>query len=216
MLVTITCEYCGDAVEYDKRGRYVRRTCFAEACVRERTRDLLFSSRQRGDAPIEKFRRRDIFERDNWACYLCGGPTDRGVAPSHALTPTIEHVHSRRGGHTRANCRTAHMVCNERKRTHFYDLTLGALVVTPGSTFLNDSSSYPVIEFVVGEWARCPDCDRSALRSPSGLLAVGPLPHGSPNAPCPDATWIDHAAEGEAIRHASHQPTIYRILEKMA
>jgi 5-methylcytosine-specific restriction endonuclease McrA len=191
MLTTIVCEYCGSSIEYERRGR-VRRTCFSPACVRERARDLFFCSYPRLDAPVEKFRRRDVFERDEWTCYLCGGLTDRQSAPDAPLAPSIEHVHSRRSGHTMDNCQTAHMVCNTRKGTRYYDRTLRALVVTPGSVFANNGR-YPAIPFVTGEWTTCPDCGRRVLRSPSGLLSVGPLTHGTDPSAC---------------------NAIYRILEK--
>lgn len=185
MLVTIVCEYCGDTIEYDKRGPKVRRICFSDDCIKERARDLLFCSRQRLGAPVEKFRRRDIFERDNWVCYLCGQPTNREVPAVHALAPVIEHVHSMWVGHTKENCRTAHSVCNLRKGRRFYDKALAALVIVPEGSFVIRELDL-TIPFVVGERVRCPDCGARVLKSPSGFLSVGAAPHGSIAAPCPD------------------------------
>lgn len=182
MLITIVCEYCGKSVEYEKHGR-ARRICFEVACRREYIADLNFNSWALLDVPKEHMRRRDIFQRDGYLCYLCGEPTEPALSPPEALAPVVEHVHSIRSGHTMANCRTAHALCNARKSYHYYDDTLGALVVAADSRIMAGGVTLS-IPSVVGERTRCPQCGENVLRSPSGALSVMAYTHGTLPSPC--------------------------------
>ena len=79
-----------------------------------------------GATMVELVRRRDVFLRDNWMCHLCGDPvpeqsrnatgTNLG-GKSDPMRPAIDHVIplSKGGGHTMANCKTAHGRCNSKK-----------------------------------------------------------------------------------------------------
>lgn len=65
----------------------------------------------------ESFTSAEIFERDDFTCWLCGGKALPGVPKNHPQRATLEHVVplSRGGAHTRANVRCAHLLCNLRK-----------------------------------------------------------------------------------------------------
>lgn len=58
-----------------------------------------------------------VFERDGWACGICGGPVKRGCHFQDPLAPTIDHIIpvSKGGPHTMANVQCAHRECNTRK-----------------------------------------------------------------------------------------------------
>jgi 5-methylcytosine-specific restriction endonuclease McrA len=70
-----------------------------------------YRSRGRPFRPIE------VFERDGWVCYLCGGAIDPASKRPDPLSPSIDHVHPMSLGGTDdlGNVRTAHLVCNVRK-----------------------------------------------------------------------------------------------------
>jgi 5-methylcytosine-specific restriction endonuclease McrA len=69
---------------------------------------------------VEIFDRIEIFERDQWCCYLCGLPVDRAASAFDPLSPTVDHVIplSQQGEHSRANTRCAHFGCNSAKQAN--------------------------------------------------------------------------------------------------
>jgi 5-methylcytosine-specific restriction endonuclease McrA len=81
-----------------------------------------------GSGRVEVVLHNDVFERDNWICYLCGNVVpeeSRNNTGTHLgkydpLAPSLEHVipRSRGGDHTLDNLRTAHKQCNQRKFTN--------------------------------------------------------------------------------------------------
>lgn len=58
---------------------------------------------------------REVFERDEWMCRLCGEATE-GKYPD-PLSPSIDHIVpiARGGDHASSNLQTAHLVCNKKK-----------------------------------------------------------------------------------------------------
>jgi len=71
-------------------------------------------ARESNNGPHESFRPDEIFERDNWVCWLCGVRTTKdGGYPSDDY-PTLDHVVplSKGGTHTRRNVRCACHACN--------------------------------------------------------------------------------------------------------
>lgn len=79
-------------------------------------------AREKG-AVLEQFHNWEIFERDDWICYLCDKPVDKVLVAPEPTAPTLDHVVplARGGGHTRANTRCAHFICNCRKRDLLLD-----------------------------------------------------------------------------------------------
>lgn len=58
-----------------------------------------------------------IFERDGWACHICGGPVARDATVPDPAAPTLDHVVpiARGGDHSEGNLKTAHFYCNSVK-----------------------------------------------------------------------------------------------------
>lgn len=68
-------------------------------------------------AGYEIFKDSEIFERDGWACQLCGDPIDRGAKAPEDLSVSLDHIVSlsNGGAHSRENSQCAHYLCNSRK-----------------------------------------------------------------------------------------------------
>ncbi|MFE5332940.1 HNH endonuclease [Embleya sp. NPDC056575] len=77
-----------------------------------------------------------VFERDEWACHICGDPVDRLLSYPDPRCATVDHVIplSKGGLHAYANCRTAHMLCNSIKqaRVKYPTRVVGAVPDTGG------------------------------------------------------------------------------------
>lgn len=113
-----TCEVCGAEYLADRRQRF---TCSTECKqIRLHRENWRFVQRRRAqlrDVTVEIFSAREIYERDNWTCQLCGLPLDRGARAPDSMSPSIDHAIplSRGGEHSRANTQAAHLGCNVRK-----------------------------------------------------------------------------------------------------
>ena len=68
-------------------------------------------------ATVERFDRREIYERDAWTCQLCGQPIDSSLAWPEFMSASLDHVMplAANGEHSRANTQAAHWLCNVRK-----------------------------------------------------------------------------------------------------
>lgn len=71
----------------------------------------------RGASTTEVFSPREVFERDDWICWLCEKPVDRDQKFPHPFSASLDHVIpvSKGGPHTRANTRCSHLTCNARR-----------------------------------------------------------------------------------------------------
>jgi 5-methylcytosine-specific restriction endonuclease McrA len=97
----------------NERGRvhtanYAKRHPEKRRARRQRRRAL-----ERG-CVAELFEPREIFERDDWTCQLCGQPVPRDACFPHPLSASIDHIVplSRGGAHTKDNVQLAHLTCN--------------------------------------------------------------------------------------------------------
>jgi len=74
-------------------------------------------ARQAGATDVELIIRRDVLERDDWRCHLCGERTNPDASIYDPSSPTVDHVIplSRGGQHTLVNVRCAHLGCNSLK-----------------------------------------------------------------------------------------------------
>jgi 5-methylcytosine-specific restriction endonuclease McrA len=70
---------------------------------------------------VEYFKNTEIFERDGWACQLCGLPIDRDARKPDPLSVSLDHIVpiSLGGAHSRANTQCAHLSCNVRKSNKY-------------------------------------------------------------------------------------------------
>lgn len=75
-----------------------------------------YRARRRG-AFVESFAPRDIFERDDWRCGLCGKKVRQTLRHPHPQSASLDHIVplSEGGEHSRRNTQTAHLLCNLRK-----------------------------------------------------------------------------------------------------
>lgn len=86
--------------------------------------DAVTRAKAFGCAEVERFEAAEIFDRDDWTCYLCHLPVDRDADPLDRRAPTVDHVQplSHGGTHTRSNARCACLSCNSRKSDLELDL----------------------------------------------------------------------------------------------
>lgn len=109
-----TCVVCGKefATEYgDKRKLYCSKTC-------NKTEGKHIRRARKTTQTIEVFARKEIYERDNWKCGICGKPLHRTKHVPHPYAPTIDHIVPLvcGGTHERKNVQAAHFLCNSIKR----------------------------------------------------------------------------------------------------
>jgi 5-methylcytosine-specific restriction endonuclease McrA len=64
-----------------------------------------------------RYRKRDIFERDNWTCHLCGDGIDSTLKYPHRMSASIDHVIpiAYFGPDEPENLAASHLICNLRK-----------------------------------------------------------------------------------------------------
>lgn len=116
------CSWCGQPFLARRRSM---RFCSSHCCVRadHKTNRVTYVARAKErrarliGASVEKFSHIEVFERDGWSCYLCGGLTDRLAKWPDLHTPSLDHVVplSRGGEHSMQNTRCAHLGCNLSK-----------------------------------------------------------------------------------------------------
>lgn len=83
----------------------------------ERARRAAYNATNRGALVVEKFDPYDIYERDNWTCYLCGGAINQGAHVLAMGAKTLDHIVplSMGGAHQPANVKACHSGCNSRR-----------------------------------------------------------------------------------------------------
>lgn len=83
-------------------------------------------ARKVGATTGEKFTSLQIFDRDEWTCYLCSKSVDAALAHPDPLSASLDHVVPlvRGGEHSAANCRLAHLTCNIHKGDKDADASL--------------------------------------------------------------------------------------------
>jgi len=124
------CQDCG--IRYcPLYGAYMRDVC--PNCVEARARSANRVARVRRKAlqrgvTVESVNPLVVFERDMWACYLCGGAAPqvlRGTLYDDA--PELEHVVplAKGGSHSYANTRCAHRRCNREKSDTLLTSSMG-------------------------------------------------------------------------------------------
>lgn len=81
--------------------------------------DDLRRARKTG-AEVERFGRREIYERDGWRCGICGLPVNPARRYPDQSCASLDHIIplSKGGAHTKTNCRLAHLGCNTRRQAN--------------------------------------------------------------------------------------------------
>lgn len=123
------CTRCGSIY----RSPYVNRVHCSDFC-----RDADANDRRKARGAqlyygwISRFDRLEIYERDNYTCWLCNEPVDMEDDPKIGdWSPSLDHVipRSRGGSHDPENLRTAHRWCNSvRSDNDYHELFTDALV----------------------------------------------------------------------------------------
>ena len=113
------CRECGvlhQPVQGEKRRAYCSEMCLVHASRRQAKRSDVAAKSRRYRQQLHDKRGR-LFERDNWACYLCGTQLRRDVTAPHPLSPSLDHVVpiSAGGSNDLSNVRSAHFGCNVEK-----------------------------------------------------------------------------------------------------
>lgn len=114
---TFECVGCGESFTIPKPAGRPRSRCDECKTALGRSYDKRRRARKR-NVEIDSFTSVEVFERDNWTCWICGKPTLRetlaGFVPNQ---PTLDHVIplAKGGAHTLANVKTAHHLCNSLK-----------------------------------------------------------------------------------------------------
>ncbi len=70
---------------------------------------------------VEPIISKDIFERDNWICHLCGNPVDPTLEWPDPMSPSLDHIVplANGGSHTEDNVACSHLRCNLSKQNHY-------------------------------------------------------------------------------------------------
>ena len=108
------CPRCGDSTTiafHPMAVAYCSRRC-ASRDNKDRRR-----AREAG-AAITPGKRYEVYERDNWTCYICEYEVDRDADPGSNWAPSVDHVVAlvNGGNHGLDNWRCAHRWCNSLKR----------------------------------------------------------------------------------------------------
>lgn len=105
------CEECGQPFESLRAGdlKYCSRQCGSRASKRTRRHRI-----RTAPLPAESFTLREIADRDDWRCHLCGDEVPKSGGPHDLDGPTLDHLHpvALGGAHTRSNVALAHRLCN--------------------------------------------------------------------------------------------------------
>lgn len=107
------CVRCGET--FARRCTTPTGHCSRRCWARDKNAARRALLRGQDDGTVSRWR---IFERDGWACHICGDSVDREAVVPDLAAPTLDHVVplARGGRHTEANVKTAHFYCNSVKR----------------------------------------------------------------------------------------------------
>lgn len=130
----VNCKFCGVILQVRRPGL---RRCSSIACL-EKARAIARRSSHRSrrttgrrgpkthirraielGVPWERVNRMAVFERDGWACQICGVDTPQRLLTHHSdpAAPTLDHIvpMTKGGGHLYANCQCLCRRCNSNK-----------------------------------------------------------------------------------------------------
>lgn len=108
------CPRCGKDTPREEWARPWCRPCKSEYMLdRGHRRRVLLAEAAQGPAVL----RREIFDRDDWTCQLCGLEIYESSTYPDPDSPSIDHIVplSRGGAHSQENVQAAHLICNQMK-----------------------------------------------------------------------------------------------------
>lgn len=107
----VNCAGCGAAFT----AKHVEAKWCSRKCANRHWGNL--RARQARSPLLEAYADREIFERDNWVCHLCGLLIDPSVSRMDPAGATIDHVLpiARGGVDSPENVKAAHRSCNLKK-----------------------------------------------------------------------------------------------------
>lgn len=116
--VTFTCAECGKSVTTrcgDKHRVYCSNSCMNRAINRQQK---MKREEQIEKAFVESVKLREIYDRDNGICRICGLPVPETNESSNQWAATVDHIYplSKGGLHKKSNCQLAHRLCNSIKQ----------------------------------------------------------------------------------------------------
>lgn len=126
--IVATCDVCGvhfvvSVYTSVDRARFCSKACKSKQWpIENRERRKAHKSKSdaisRGATIAELIDYREIYERDNWTCQICGEPVDPSLTVRHAMSATLDHIIplSRGGAHLKENLQVAHLRCNASKK----------------------------------------------------------------------------------------------------
>ena len=122
VLVAGPCRWCGvHFIGVGSQARYCSKRCARSKS--QTARGLTFKVSPRF--------RREIYERDNWTCQLCGEPVDRGAHYLDDWAPSLDHIEPQSQAlipdHSAENLRCAHRWCNAIRGDGTYHADLFAV-----------------------------------------------------------------------------------------
>lgn len=71
----------------------------------------------KGATIVEKFKFKEICERDGWICQICKEPVDKTLKHPNSFSASLDHIIAlfNGGNHTKDNVQLAHLRCNIKK-----------------------------------------------------------------------------------------------------
>lgn len=118
------CPGCGAMLVAGRQGPQQR---YCSTLCEKRVNRQIRNDRKRAAAKVGLIYRRQVFERDGWACQLCGEAIDRDAAVPDPLAATLDHIVPLvlGGDHSYANVQAAHFGCNSAKGGRLAEVQIG-------------------------------------------------------------------------------------------
>lgn len=108
---SLTCCMCGETFVSPRAERK-----FCSTACKYRS-DYIGRRGRKYGAEREPYTLREIGDRDDWWCCICGAEVDKAVRYPDSQSPSIDHIIplSQGGSDKRDNVGVAHLICNKRK-----------------------------------------------------------------------------------------------------
>lgn len=118
-------EYDAKPEYRERRRQYMRKNCRSNgdnpAAYARKVAHSVERKHRLVDTAVEPIIARDIFDRDEWLCHLCGEDVDPDLSHPDPLSASLDHIVplSLGGSHTEDNVACAHLRCNLSKGNRY-------------------------------------------------------------------------------------------------